>query len=144
MSLFGAINIAGSGVNAEQTWLDTIGSNIANANDISGVKQPQYQEQEVLVAPKPSVNSTGIPNLTNYALGDGVQVTQIVTPKPNGVLKYDPNSTFANKLGMVKEPGINLGTQLGNLVNAQYSYEANASVMSQAKAAYLSILGIVS
>ena len=90
MSLFGAINIAGTGVNVEQAWLDTISSNVANANDVTGVNQPQYQEQEVLVAPKPSVNSSGIPNFTNYALGDGVQVSSIVTPKPNGVLAYDP------------------------------------------------------
>lgn len=144
MSLFGAINIAGTGVNVEQAWLDTISSNVANANDVTGVNQPQYQEQEVLVAPKPSVNSSGIPNFTNYALGDGVQVSSIVTPKPNGVLAYDPSSSFANKQGLVKEPGISLGTQLGNLVTAQYGYEANASVISQAKAAYLSVLGIVS
>jgi flagellar basal-body rod protein FlgC len=144
MSLFGAINIASSGVNVEQAWLNTISSNVANANDVAGVNQPQYQEQEVLAAPKPSVNSSGIPNFTNYALGDGVQVNSIVTPKPNGVLAYDPSSTLANKQGLVKEPGISMGTQLGNLVTAQYGYEANASVISQAKAAYLSVLGIVS
>lgn len=142
--MFGAINVAGTGLNVEQTWLDTIGSNIANMNDTAPVNKPLYQDQAVLVQPKPSVSSGGVPDLTSYALGSGVEVNQIVTTKPNGQLAYQPTSPYANAQGYVKTPGISLSNQLGNLVSAQYSYQANAAVVTQAKAAYEAVLGIVS
>jgi len=144
VSLFGAINIAGTGINAEQIWLDTIGSNIANANDTGPLNQPMYQDQQVLVQPSPGVGPGGVPDLTSTALGTGVSVEGLVTAKPNGVPAYDPTSVYANAQGYVKTPGISLANQLGNLVQAQYGYEANAGVVSHAKAAYESVLGIVS
>ncbi len=54
MSLFGAISIAGTGISANQTWLDTISSNIANVNDTANPASPIYQEQQTLVSPSHS------------------------------------------------------------------------------------------
>jgi flagellar basal-body rod protein FlgC len=142
MSLFGAIDVAGTGVNTQQIWLDTIASNVANANDTAAPGQPLYQEQEVLVQPIPASPSSFVPNATGYALGEGVAVKAIVTPKPNGELAYDPGSVLANAQGYVNTPGISLSSQLGNLVTAQYGYQANVSVINHAKAAYEAILGI--
>jgi flagellar basal-body rod protein FlgC len=142
MSLFGSIDIAATGVTTEQTWLDTIASNVANANDVSAPNQPIYQEQEVLVQPVETAPVPGAVNATTSPLGAGVRVDAIVTPLPNGQLAYDPTSVLANAQGYVKTPGISLAAQLGNLVNAQSSYQANVAVINQAKAAYEAILGI--
>lgn len=142
MSLFPAIDVAATGVTTEQTWLDTIASNVANVNDQSATNQPVYQEQEVLVQPVETSPVTTVANTTTTPVGSGVQVDAIVTPLPNGVLSYDPTSTLANAQGYVKTPGISLAQQLGNLVNAQTSYQANVAVINQAKTAYEAILGI--
>ncbi|MHB8189178.1 MAG: flagellar basal body rod protein FlgC [Ferrimicrobium sp.] len=142
MSLFGVIGVAGTGVNAEQTWLDTIASNVANMNDTSAVNQPIYQQQVVEVQPAAGPALATSPNATAYALGDGVSVVGIATPTPNGVLSHDPTNPLANAQGMVKMTGISLSAQLGSLVNAQYSYQANVSVINHAKSAYEAVLGI--
>ncbi len=143
MSLFGSIDIAGTGVNAQQTWLDTIASNVANANDTAAVGQPIYQQQEVLVQPAAAASPVPVPNATSYALGTGVQVDAIVTPNPKGQLAYQPTSTLANAQGYVNTPGISLAAQLGNMVSAQFGYQANVAVINHAKAAYEAVLGIV-
>lgn len=141
MTLFGTIAIAATGVTTEQTWLDTIASNVANVNDVAATNQPIYQEQAVLVQPVEVAPAPGVPSTTT-PLGAGVQVEAIVTPRPNGELTYDPTSVLANAQGYVKTPGISLAQQLGDLVNAQSSYQANVAVINQAKTAYEAILGI--
>ncbi len=146
MSLFGAISIAGTGISANQTWLDTISSNIANVNDTASPASPIYQEQQVLVGPSQSqpfgTLGTGVANQTDSFVGSGVAVTGIVTDKPNGQLTYQPQNPLANAQGMVKTPGIQLSDQLANLDIAGRSYQANAAVINHAKAAYQSVLAL--
>jgi len=72
VSLFSAIGIAGSGVDAMQTWIDTSGGNIANANDAVAVGKPTYAEETTVL----SADGSPVP-------GDsGVGVTATVAPPP--------------------------------------------------------------
>jgi flagellar basal-body rod protein FlgC len=144
MSLFPSIAIAGTGINTDQTWLNAIASNVANVNDVVSPNQQVYQPQEIVVAPITSspIQMPGVANTTNSGLGEGVGVVGVTTYSPNGVLVSDPGSPLANAQGLVRQTGVNLGQELGNLVTAQSSYQANASVITHAKSAYLSILSI--
>lgn len=144
MSLFPSISIAGTGVNADQTWLDAIASNVANMNDTVSPNQQVYQPQLIDVAPVSTspVNLPGVSNATTNGLGAGVQVTGVSTYSPNGILAYDPTNPLANAQGYVRQAGVNLPDELGNLVNAQTSYQANVSVINHAKTAYQSVLNI--
>lgn len=131
-SIWSAVDIAGTGVNVNQTWIDTIGGNIANMNDAVTPGQPVYQSQSVNVGQK--VESSGE--------NAGVHVTAITLGSSKGQLQYDPNNPLANDKGMVEYPAVNLATQMTDLIQAQTSYQANAKVMSTAKDAYESILNI--
>lgn len=145
MSLFPSISIAGTGVNTDQTWLDAISSNVANMNDTVAPNQSVYQPQEIQVQAVNSspINLSGVPNSTTAGLGAGVEVTGVTTYSANGNLVYDPKNPLANAQGLVRQSGVNLSTELGNMVNAERSYQANVSVINHAKAAYLSVLQIV-
>ena len=57
MSMFPSITIAGTGLDVDQTWIDTISGNVANAEDAVTPGQPVYRDQEVLVSEAPGPTS---------------------------------------------------------------------------------------
>ena len=59
-SMWSAIDIAGTGVNVDQTWIDTISGNIANMNDAVTPGQPVYRAESVVAGAsgQPSNSST--------------------------------------------------------------------------------------
>ncbi len=135
-SIWSAVDIAGTGVNVDQTWIDTIGGNVANMNDAVTPGQPVYQAQYVNAGPRIAAGAAG------YATEAGVQVNAIDVGPATGELQYDPSNPVANAKGMVEYPVVDLATQMTDLVQAQTSYQANAKVMGSAKTAYEAILSI--
>ena len=131
MSTFGVLPIAGSGLNVDQTWLDTIGGNVANVNDQSTPGKPVYRPQYIDAVPVAS----GGP-------GAGVAVGTIALGSAKGVLQYDPASPKANKAGYVALPAVDMVTEMVGLEAAQSSYQANAAVVRDAVNAYDAVLAI--
>jgi flagellar basal-body rod protein FlgC len=136
-SMWNAIDAAGSGATVDQTWIDTIGGNIANMNDAVTPGQPVYQAQFVSVGEQSASSSP-----LDAGVGNGVRVTAIELGSATGQMQYDPTNPLANSKGVVEYPTVDLGTQMTNLIQAQTSYQANAKVMSTAKDAYDAILNI--
>ncbi|MDA8061407.1 MAG: flagellar basal-body rod protein FlgC [Actinomycetota bacterium] len=131
--MFGAIGIAGSGVVTDQTWLDTIGGNLANMNDAVTPGRPVYQVESVLAAPSPPAAGE---------VAGGVHVEEIALSGRNGQLEYQPDDPLANAQGLVEYPAVDLAQEMVSLVMAQTSYQADASVMSHADSAYQAILAM--
>ncbi len=136
-SMWSAIDIAGTGVNVDQTWIDTVGGNIANMNDAVTPGQPVYQAQYVAATEQVSPASALGPGAVA-----GVRVSAIDLGPATGELQYDPTNPMANAKGVVEYPVVNLGTQVTDLIQAQTSYQANAKAMSSAIDAYDAILNI--
>jgi flagellar basal-body rod protein FlgC len=130
--MFEAIDIAGSGINVDQTWIDTIGGNVANSNDGVTPGQPVYQAQYVDATPVPEADGPGL----------GVQVQQIELGSAQGQMDYEPTNPKADAQGEVAYPVVDLAQQMTGLIESQTSYQANASVMNKSTAAYQSILDI--
>jgi flagellar basal-body rod protein FlgC len=131
MSLFGAMPIANSGIDAAQEWIDATGGNIANADDTGPTSQGAYQTQYVDAVPLPS----GQPGGAGQGVTTGIQLGSSA-----GTEEYDPGNPEADSQGMVRVASVDLGQQMVNLVMAQTSYQANVSVVNQAKTAYESAL----
>jgi flagellar basal-body rod protein FlgC len=131
VSLFGALPIATSGIDAAQTWIDATGGNIANADDSGPTSQGAYQTQYVEAVPVPSAEPNGA--------GMGV-TTGVVLGSSTGEEISDPGTPEADANGMIRVATVDLGQQMVNLVQAQTSYQANVSVVNQAKTAYESAL----
>jgi flagellar basal-body rod protein FlgC len=129
VSLFGALPIAGSGLGVDQEWLDTVGGNVANANDVATPGTPVYQPQYVDAVPSPD---------------GGVQVGGIALGSAKGVLEYEPSNPKADAAGYVALPAVDMATEMVSLVEAQANYEANAAVVKDAMGAYEAVLGIKS
>ncbi len=133
MTLFSALGIAGSGVDAMQTWIDTAGGNIANANDAAATNKPVYAEQTTVLSPI----GAQVPGQT----GNGVQAS-VVEGSTAGVLAYEPNNPLADANGNVRVPNVSISDQLVGLIQAQTGYQADTNVLTHAIAAYQSGLTI--
>ena len=130
MSLFGSLDIAGTGISASQTWLNTTAGNIANMNDVSPTDQAAYGEQTPVFVPSGAVGQ----------VGDGVTVAGVAEGDTTGVVQYDPSSPEADAQGMVRVPDVQLGSQMVDMIQAQTDFQANTSVFADAKTAYQSAL----
>lgn len=132
MTLFGAISISGSGIDAAQTWINTTAGNLANANDAVPTTSGAYATQTPVFSP------VGTPG----QVGDGVSVVGVQMGSTAGVLQYDPNSPIADKQGNVRLPDVNTAGQMVGLIQAQEAFQANANAMQHAVTAYQAALGL--
>lgn len=125
--LFGVLPIAGSGLGVDQTWLDTVGGNLSNANDQVPGGKVTYRPQYVDAAPSP---------------GGGATVAGITLGSAKGVLEYDPSNPKANAKGYIAVPAVDTAGEMVSMVEAQTNYQADASVLSHAMQAYDAVLSI--
>ncbi len=136
-SIWSSIDVAGSGVTVDQTWINSISSNVANMNDAATPGKPVYQSQTVVAGEQVPLGTVG-----ETAMGTGVQVQAIDLGPAQGQIAYEPTNPLANAQGDVAYPVVDVGTQLTNLIQAQTSYQANAKVMSDSQMSYQAILNI--
>ncbi|HVB06565.1 MAG TPA: hypothetical protein VNF07_10015 [Acidimicrobiales bacterium] len=132
MSLFGAIDVSGSGVQAMQTWIDANAGNVANADDTVAPGTTPYEAEVAHLTPA-SAGADGTPG--------GVAVS-ISAATNRGVVERSPGNPLADKNGDVVVPDISLGDQLVGLIQAQEGYQADTSAITRAISAYQSGIGI--
>lgn len=131
--MFDAIDAAGTGLTAYRTWIDAIGNNIANVNDVAPMSGTAFQAEFVQAAPR-GAGPDGV--------GTGVQVTGLRGSSPQGVVTYDPQNPEADAQGYVRRPDIDMGEQMGNLIMAQRAFQANANVVERARDVYQAAIDI--
>jgi flagellar basal-body rod protein FlgC len=127
-----AIDIAGSGASVDQTWLDTIGGNVANMQDAVTPGQPVYRPEYVDAAAQAEPDGTGT----------GVRIQSIDLGPAQGEDQFQPANPAANASGVVEYPAVDLGSEMTDLIQSQTSYQANSAVLSHATSAYQAILDI--
>ncbi|MCL8027702.1 flagellar basal body rod protein FlgC [Nocardioides bruguierae] len=121
MGAFDALRIAGSGLGMHQTWLDALGHNIANVNDITSTDEAAFQAQL----------------LTAGAREDGgVQVTGIALSSAEGRLVHMPDHPLADADGYVRAPDMDMESQMSELIMAQRGFQASAQVTKYAQDTY--------
>jgi len=118
-NLFGPIDIAISGMRAQNKGMEAIYSNVANSQttDVNGTGQPYRR----MVAKFTSMD-------LDEGLG-GVMVEELeadMTAFPTVNMPGHPN---ANDQGVVQMPNVNLPTEMVNLTMATKAYQANAAIL---------------
>jgi len=134
MGMFDAIGVAGTGVTTYRTWLDALSDNISNINTVRPYDQPAFQEKMVVAQAIDYTGGTGV--------GSGVRVESIAHGNAEGRIVYDPTNSLANKDGYVRQPDIDLGSQMTQLIMAQRGYQANLAVVDRAHEAYSAALAL--
>lgn len=130
MNLISGIDVTAGALNAQKTRLDIVAQNIANAQTTRGPDGLPYQrktvsfETELLRQQGASANAASI---------QSVRVGSIQTDKTPGQRVYDPSHPDADANGYVTMPNVNMAYEMVDLMTASRAYEANLSVVKNAK-----------
>jgi flagellar basal-body rod protein FlgC len=133
--MFGALDIAASGMSAERLRLDVTSANLANADTTRGVDGKPYVRQEV------ALQAGGVASFSNVL--SGVQVGAIVNDPSPGRRVYDPSHPDADTNGYVNLPNVNSVTEMTDLIAESRSYEANTQAFQTAKTLYAKTLDLL-
>ncbi|GAB3789473.1 flagellar basal body rod protein FlgC [Dyella agri] len=135
MSLFSIFNVAGSGMAAQSLRLNTVASNLANAESVSGTPEGAYRSREPLFAAVKAQQSGG-----NADGSQGVQVLGVTESQAAIPQRYEPGNPMANADGYVYASNVNPVDELVNMISASRSYQNNVEVMNSAKQLMLKTL----
>ncbi|HJV79586.1 flagellar basal body rod protein FlgC [Noviherbaspirillum sp.] len=130
MSLFNIFNVAGSAMSAQGQRLNTVASNIANADSTSSSTGQVYRAKQVVFQTVPTADPTA----------SGVQVQQVVEDKSPPKMVYDPKHPQADANGFVTMPNVNVVEEMVNMISASRSYQTNVETMNAAKTMLLKTL----
>lgn len=147
-----SFDISGYGLSAQRVRVNTISSNIANAQTTRTDEGGPYKRKEVVF------KAINFNDAYNKALGEttngakyqdpldegdfgkkvnpaimSVIVDKVVRDDAKPLMKYEPNHPDADANGYVAYPNINPVVEMADLVEATRSYQANVAAFESAK-----------
>lgn len=158
--MFRTLGVAASGLSAQRLRMETIATNVANADTTRTEGGGPYRRRVVQmtagdpaqfgdafaaahgIVPARVDQPTSTGDETPAERAFGVKVTAINEDASEGPLVYDPSHPDANTDGYVRYPNVNVTTEMVDLMDARRLYEANATVFQNAKAMLRSAIDI--
>ena len=122
MSLFNIFNVSGSAMSAQAQRLNTVASNLANADSATSPTGQAYRAKQVVFE---AVQTEGG--------GTGVRVQQVIEDAAPLRQVYDPKHPMADDKGYVGMPNVNVVDEMVNMLSASRSYQTNVETMNAAK-----------
>jgi flagellar basal-body rod protein FlgC len=132
MSSFSIFDIAGSGMSAQSVRLNTVASNLANADSVSGDPNSVYRAKHPVF--QAVLGSTATPGSA------GVKVTGIAESQAAAETRYDPGNPLADAQGNVYAPNVNVVEEMADMISASRSYQNNVEVLNTSRDMMLSTL----
>jgi flagellar basal-body rod protein FlgC len=126
MDLF---NVSASALEAQRIRMNTIASNMANAQSKKPDGSGPYVKKDV-VFQTVQINSKKSEGL------EGVRVSEIVDDSRPPVVVYDPGHPDADENGYVSMPNVNVIEEMVNMMMALRAYEANVKAFNISKGMY--------
>ena len=122
--------IAGSSMNAQTVRLNTVASNLANADSAAAKAEDVYQ------ARKPVFAAVYNNDQLTRGLGMGgahVQVLDVVTAGREPVRRFDPDNPLADDQGYVFYADIDQIEEMTDMMSATRSFETSVEVLNRLK-----------
>ena len=132
MSLSNIFSVAGSAMNAQSQRLNTVASNLANADSATSADGTPYKAKQVVFAAAP-VGENG---------ATGVNVAAVVEDQSPMKMVYDPKNPLADEKGYVAMPNVNVVEEMVNMISASRSYQSNVEMMNTTKTLLLKTLSL--
>ena len=130
MSMLQIFNVAGSAVSAQSQRLNTVASNLANADTVAGPDGQSFKARQVV--------------FQTVAMGEagtaGVRVSTVTEDQTPGRRVHDPRHPGADADGYVTFSNVNPVEEMVNMISASRSYQNNVEVMNTAKSLLLKTL----
>ena len=125
MSSFPIFDIAGSAMSAQSLRLNTVASNLANADVVSSTAEGSYKARM-------PVFRAGSATADNPA-GSGVQVLGVTQSTAAAEKRYEPGHPLADAEGYVYAANVNVVEEMTNMISASRAYQSSVEIMNTAK-----------
>jgi len=131
MSFQDISRIAGSAMAAQTVRLNTIASNLANAESVAGSEAETYRARKPVFAAVMDGAD---------AAGGRVQVLDVVQSDEPLRKLYEPGHPMADADGMVFYPNVNQVAEMTDMMSASRAFETNVEVLGRIKSMQQALL----
>jgi flagellar basal-body rod protein FlgC len=121
--------IAGSAMAAQSVRLNTIASNLANADVSAGSEAEAYRARKPVFA-----------TVMGGEAGGGVQVLDVVQSSEALRRVHEPDNPKADADGMVYYTNVNSVAEMADMMSASRAFETNVEVLSRVRSMQASVL----
>ena len=136
MSSFKIFDIAGSGMAAQSVRLNTVASNLANAESVSGDPNTAYKARHPVFE---AVRAGVAANQLGQS-GVAVRIKGIVENQAPAEARYEPGNPLANTDGYVYAPNVNSVEEMVDMISASRAYQNNVEVLNTSRDMLLATL----
>lgn len=141
-------DIAGSGMTAQSVRINTVASNLANAQSAASSVNQVYRARHPVFAAmhanaladlngaNPWTQASGDPWAsapTQGEDGQGVQVLGITESQAPLDRRFEPGHPLADQEGYVYYPNVNVVEQMADMISASRSFQINVELLQSAK-----------
>jgi flagellar basal-body rod protein FlgC len=134
MPSFKIFDIAGSGLSAQSVRLNTVASNLANADSVSSDPNKVYKARHpVFEAVRSALNSQD-------GTAAAVRVRSIMESTAAPSQRYEPGNPLADANGNVYAPNVNVVEEMVDMISASRAYQNNVEVLNTSKELMLATL----
>src|SRR5688500_8605842 len=130
MSSFKIFDIAGSGMAAQSVRLNTVASNLANAESVSGTAEGAYKAKHPVFEAVRAETQAGLKGVNP---GVAVKVREVVEDSRAPEMRYQPGNPLANADGYVFAPNVNVVEEMVDMISASRAYQNNVEVLNTSK-----------
>jgi len=123
MSLLNIFHVSGSAVSAQSQRLNTVSTNLANADTVAGPDGKSFKARQVMFQTVPMGDEAAV----------GVRVAGVREDDTPGRRVHDPSHPNADAEGYVTFSNVNAVEEMVNMISASRSYQNNVEVMNTAK-----------
>ncbi len=144
MDFFSSMRVSSSGLDAQMKRMNTISSNLANADTTRTEAGGPYKRKDPVFGAIP--DREGFGEILESELDEDIQGVLVmdVQEDPSGPrMVYNPSHPDADPQGYVAMPNVNPAEEMANMISAQRAYEANVTAMGAAKSMAQKALEIV-
>jgi len=135
MGLYNVFNISGSAMSAQSVRLNTVASNLANADVVSSSEKDIYRSRQPMFA-------AVLDRAGNNPSSVSVRVTGIVESQVVGQKEYQPAHPLSDTKGYVYRSNVNAIEEMTNMMAASRSYQNNVEVFNTSKQLLLKTLSM--
>lgn len=137
MSFDSIFRIAGSSMNAQTVRLNTVVSNLANAESAAGSVDAVYRSRKPVFA---AVYGNDELVRKGGMSGAHVQVMDVVSSDREPQKRYEPNHPLADRSGYVFYADVNEIEEMTDMMSATRSFETSVEVLNRVKGMQQSLL----
>ena len=138
-SMFKIFDTAGSAMAAQSMRLNTVASNLANADTVSSTPEGAYRAKEPLFS---TLHDAALKGTAKDDGTAGVKTMGVSESQADIQTRYEPGNPMADANGYVYGSNVNPVDELVNMISASRSYQGNVEVMNTAKQLMLKALDV--